>query len=144
MRSERRDHAGEPIALFDYDQTHILSVALVYRLGDGWEAGATFRLVSGNPTTPITGGAFSGNTLGYQPIPGPTNSDRNPFFHRLDLRIEKMFQITDSFRLAVYLDVQNVYNSTNQEGVIYDYRYQMSAPLQGLPIIPSLGLRGEL
>jgi TonB family protein len=142
-RSERRDGPGEPWRLFDFDQTHIFSVAGVVRLGRGWEVGATFRLVSGNPTTPIAFAEFDNNSSTYNPFYGATNSDRNPFFHRLDLRVEKLWDFED-WKLALYLDVQNVYNATNPEGVAYQFDFRRGAEIPGLPIIPSLGVRGEL
>jgi len=44
----------------------------------------------------------------------------------------------------VFLDIQNAYNQQNQEGIIYNYDFSQQTPLLGLPIIPSLGIRGEL
>src|SRR5690606_401081 len=41
-RSERQD-LDDPWRLFDYDQTHILSLTANYDLGRGWLAGARFR-----------------------------------------------------------------------------------------------------
>jgi TonB family protein len=141
-KSERNDR-GEGWRLFDFDQPHILTVAAVYRLGRGWEAGATFRLVSGNPSTPIVGSSLNTITGVYSPLYGPLNSDRNPAFNRLDLRVEKEWRWPD-WKLALYLDVQNVYNAENQEGIIYDYQYREKDTIRGLPIIPNLGLRGEI
>lgn len=143
MRSERRDGPGEPWRLYDFDQTHILTLSAVYRLGRGWEVGGTFRLISGSPTTPIVGSIYDANADLYIPISGATNSARNPFFHRLDLRIEKTWRF-ESWKLALYLDVQNVYNRQNPEGTQYNFDYRQSSVISGLPIIPSIGVRGEL
>jgi hypothetical protein len=71
------------------------------------------------------------------------NSDRNPFFHRLDVRLEKRWDIRD-FHLTLFIDVQNVYNATNREGVSYSYDYSQSADISGLPILPTIGVRGEI
>ncbi|AKF04881.1 TonB family protein / TonB-dependent receptor [Sandaracinus amylolyticus] len=142
-RSERQDGPGQEWRLFDFDQTHILTLALVWRIGQGWELGGTFRLVSGNPYTPIGGAIQDVRTSTYRPIYGAVNSDRNPFFHRLDVRLQKLWRIGD-VSLTFYIDVQNVYNSTNPEGRIYNYDYSESRDLPGLPILPSIGIRGEL
>lgn len=142
-RSERQDRE-DPWRLFDFDQTHILSLAVVWRIGDGWEAGGTFRLVSGNPFTPITGSVYDVTSDRYQPLYGAVNSDRYNAFHRLDLRVQKTFVIEDTFRLSIYLDVQNVYNQQNREATSFSYDYAESADINGLPILPSLGIRGEL
>ncbi len=140
-RSERRERA-EAWRLFDFDQTHILTVSGVYKLGSGWEAGATFRLVTGNPFTPITTGVYDANVDVYQPVYGSINSKRNPMFHRLDVRIEKQWKFR-YWQLALYLDVQNIYNAENPEGMVYNYDFTEAAKIRGLPIIPSLGVRGE-
>jgi TonB family protein len=141
-RSERRDRDDE-WRLFDNDQPHILTAAGAYRLGSGWEVGATFRLVSGNPMTPIVGGTNDLSTGYYWPNWGDINSTRARLFHRLDLRVEKVWKF-DDWSFAIYLDVQNVYNRANQEGLLYDYRWEKNAVLSGLPILPVLGIRGEL
>ncbi|MBN1655544.1 MAG: TonB-dependent receptor [Deltaproteobacteria bacterium] len=141
-RSERRER-DDSWAVFDFDQPHILTASGTYRLGRGWEAGLTFRLVSGNPYTPIVGSSYYSNEDRYIPIWGDQNSKRSRLFHRLDLRVEKLWTF-DGWKLAVYLDVQNAYNAANQEGLIYDYRFRKSQVLTGLPILPVLGVRGEI
>jgi TonB family protein len=141
-RSEREDR-NEGYELFDFDQPHILTVSGTYRLGRGWEAGFTYRLVSGNPDTPVIGAVYNVNTGQYSPIFGRTNSLRTPLYHRLDARVEKLWTF-DHWKLALYLDVQNVYNATNAEGLVYDFEYRKSMQISGLPIFPNLGIRGEI
>ncbi|HJL22448.1 MAG TPA: TonB family protein, partial [Polyangiaceae bacterium LLY-WYZ-15_(1-7)] len=142
-RSERQDREGDDWRLFDFDQTHIFTLVGAYKLPRGWEVGVTLRLVSGNPTTPIVGSAQDLTSGTYFPIYGRVNSERNPLFNRLDLRIEKQW-IFESWKLALFLDIQNVYNQQNQEGYIYNYDYTQRTPINGLPFIPALGIRGEL
>jgi outer membrane receptor protein involved in Fe transport len=124
-----------------YDQTHNLIVVGSYHRG-AWEAGARYRFVSGTPMTPIQGGFFDSDFGGYTPQRGLSYSQRRRPFNQLDLRIERSFTF-DAWRLGIYLDVQNVLNSENPEATLYDYRYQQSDPLRGLPILPFLGLRGQ-
>jgi TonB family protein len=140
-RSERNDH-GQSWRLFDYDQTHILTLMGGYKLGRGWDFGGTFRLVSGNPRTPIVGSVYDANSDFYNPVYGAVNSARDPLFHQASVRVEKAWKFK-AWQLASYLDVQNVYNHRSQEGLQYSYDYSRSKPIQGLPILPSLGLRGE-
>ncbi len=141
-RSERRDPDGR-WRPFDYDQSHVLVGAFGWRLGRGWEAGAAFRLVSGNPYTPVEHGTLDLGHGVYVPTYGPVNSERNPWYHRLDVRVEKTWDF-DAWRLALRLDVQNVYNAENREGLIHDYRFRERTDLPGLPILPSLGIRGQM
>jgi hypothetical protein len=99
--------------------------------------------VSGAPYTPIVRAYDDLNDGIYRPIYGSPYAGRNAPFHRLDARLSKRFEIGD-VGLTIYLDVQNAYNASNAEGVSYNYDYTQSRPANGLPIIPSLGLRGEL
>lgn len=141
-RSERNDH-GEYWRKFDWDQPHILTASGTYRVGGGVELGGTFRYVSGNPYTPVVAARYDGNVDLYRPIYGQVNTARSDAFTQLDLRIEKSW--TRGWgKLALYLDVQNVTNRKNPEGRYYNYDYSQSRTVPGLPIIPSLGLRGEL
>ena len=141
-RSERNDH-GQEWRLFSWDQTHILTLAGAYRLGCGWDLSATFRYVTGNPITPVVASIYNARTDTYQPIYGAINSDRSNAFHRLDLRVEKSWRVR-SANIAAYLDVQNAYNRRNEEGRTYNFDFSEVGVIAGLPLIPSLGLRGEI
>lgn len=142
-RSERRSRPDESYRLFDRDQTHVLSVVGSQKLGAGWEVGGRFRLVSGNPVTPITGSVYDARSGLYLPTYGATNSERNPTFHQLDLRVEKTWQ-AGPVQLGAYLEVQNAYAAKNQEGYRYSYDYSEREAVTGLLIFPNIGLRGEL
>ncbi|TVR03016.1 MAG: hypothetical protein EA398_05705 [Deltaproteobacteria bacterium] len=141
-RSERRDRPGEPWRVFDFDQTHILTLLGSYNLPRNWSVGGRFRLVTGNPFTPIRGGVFNPSTDDHLAVPGATNSERLGTFHQLDLRVDKRW-IFDRWTLGAYLDLQNVYNRMNEEGVLYNYDFTERAAFTGLPIIPAFGLRAE-
>ena len=141
-RSERNDH-GQEWRVFSWDQTHILTVAGAYRLGRGWDLSATFRYVTGNPITPVVGSVYNARTDTYSPIYGAINSERSNAFHRLDLRVEKSWRVR-SASIAAYLDVQNAYNRPNEEGRAYNFDFSQAGVISGLPLIPSLGLRGEI
>jgi hypothetical protein len=141
-RSERRDHPDDPWRIFQYDQTHILTLVASYKLPRNYQIGIRFRYVTGNPDTAVVDRYFDGNTLRYTPVYGPTYGRRLSDFHQLDIRVDKTWTF-DRFRLSVYLDVENVYYYRSEEGLTYNYDYTRSAPVQGLPIIPALGMRGE-
>ena len=142
QRSFRTDREGEPERPFDFDQPHILTVAGTYDLPRGWSVGARFRLVSGNPDTPITDSVYVPGSDVYVPVFGRVNSDRLAPFHALDVRVDKTWDLR-SWRAGVYLDVQNVYNRGNPEGWDYRFDYRERTPLTGLPILPILGAKAE-
>ncbi|MBI5532454.1 MAG: TonB family protein [Deltaproteobacteria bacterium] len=142
-RSMRRPMPDEPLALFMWDQTHILTVLGSYRLGRGWEFGARFRLVTGNAVTPIVGSLYNANSGSYVEIrASETKNERLPMFNQLDLRVDKRWDY-GTWKLSTYLDVQNVYWAQNVEDYNYNYNYTQRTKITGLPIIPSLGVRGE-
>jgi hypothetical protein len=143
-RSERRDLPWQELRLFQYDQTHILTVLGSYKLGKGWQLGARFRLVSGNLYTPTAYGSYDATVGTQQSVPAfPPFGTRLPLFEQLDVRVDKTWTFT-RWRLTVYLDVQNVYNRGNPEGITYNYNSTQSTYINGLPLLPSLGIRGEL
>lgn len=145
-RSVRGDASGAE-RLFEWDQTHNLVVLGNYELGRGWNLGARFRLVSGRPSTPVIAAPnlpalYAADASAYAPLQGELNSVRLPAFHQLDVRIEKAWQF-EVWRLTTYLDVWNAYNNPSVEGVSYSYNYAEQAYSTGVPILPSLGVRGE-
>lgn len=139
-RSERW-HGDGSAELFAFDQTHVLNVVASYGF-DGWRVGARFGLASGRPTRAVVATRFDADTGGNVGSFGPAD-DRLPYSHQLDVRIDREFDI-GPIRGSVYLDVVNVYFSELPEGRIYQYDYAQSGLLRGLPIIPSLGVRGTL
>ena len=141
-RSERLDPGEPDYRLFDFDQTHILTVLGSYNLPKNWSVGARFRLTSGNPTTPIVGSTYSSTQDTYVRAAGQTNSDRLLPFHQLDIRIDKRW-IADRWQANLYLDLQNAYNRRNPEAVNYSYDYSESGIISGLPLIPAIGFRAE-
>lgn len=151
------DAPDEEEYLTPWDQTHVLTVLGSVQLGRGWELGARFRLVSGNLVTPIVcnpeeagcianrlNAIYHAHSASYSPLAfGSDNSERLPLFHQLDLRMDKTWRFK-RWQLSLYVDIQNVYNRGNPEGLSYNYNYTKREYVTGLPFLPSFGLRGEL
>jgi hypothetical protein len=143
-RSERRAASSQPWYAFDYDQTHNLSVVASWRIDDHWRVGARFRYTTGDPYIPDGPGAYDASSATTLPTPSLTpNIARLPGFHELDLRVDRTWMAGPA-RLTAYLDVQNVYDYQAPLGVNYSFDYTRSELARGLPILPTLGLRGEL
>jgi len=134
--------ADGPFIHYFFDQTHILTLVASYRLPWGIEAGIRFRLVSGRPDTPVLGSIFDNDMNRYFAITGERDDERLPLFHQLDFRVEKTW-IYNLWRLSLYLDIQNLYYAKNAEAIFWDYRYGKSAILEGMPIMPTLGIKGS-
>ncbi len=146
-RSVRRDGPGRPRYLFQFDQTHNLTVLGSYRLGRGWEFGARFSLVSGPLETPtvkdMLPSLYAADAGAYAKLDGIPFSERLPLRHQLDLRLDKRWQLK-RVRMSTYLDIQNVYNHSSVEGFVYNYDFSRRGYQTGIPIIPSLGFRLEI
>jgi hypothetical protein len=104
--------------------------------------GLRFRYVTGNPTTPVIGAYYDANSDNYRAINGQPYSARLDSFNQLDLRFDKAWTFR-WWRFAVYLDIQNLYNAKNAELVAYNYNYRQMQTVNGLPILPVIGIRGE-
>ena len=143
-RSLRRDAPGAPLMLSEYDETHVLTILGSYKLGHGWEVGARFRLTSGYMDTPQQYGYYDENVGSYSALQAyPQYGSRLPLFDSLDLRVDKTWNFRWG-KIAAYLDVLNVYNNANVDGISYNYNSTMTSYLGDLPILPSLGLRVEM
>jgi hypothetical protein len=128
-----------------FDQRHNLVVLLSASLPRNFRLGMRFRVVSGNPESPVLGGeAVSWDRLGtyYRPIRGEFGSRYQPVFHQLDLRLDKRW-VRDRASVSVYLDVQNIYNNVYPEVPVYTRDWSQRSSLVGLPIFPSLGVQVE-
>ena len=137
-RSWRRDPlrgAGDlPYVL---DQPHSITVLATTALGDSWRLGGRFRYTTGNPFTPVDHAVMTGSQ--YVAIDGPLLSERLPDFFQLDLRVDHAWRRSWG-TLDLYIDVQNVTNRANPEGVTYNRDYSQRSYTTGLPVFPSIGV----
>ncbi len=136
--SERFTDDGQTVPFF-FDQRHTLNLAISYAIG-GWRFGARFQLASGRPDRPVLGAEEDVDAYRFDARRGGLVS-RLPTYHQLDVRIDRDFTLGSHIEGSVYLDVMNVYNAENREGRIWQYDYEDSLALPGLPILPTLGLR---
>ncbi len=142
--STRQDTPTSPSRLFDYDQTLDLVAAATYKTKSGkWQFGGKFTFKSGQPYTPILGAIYDSDADTYYRINGEVNSERLAAHHQLDVRIDRIWTF-DSWKLSAFLDVQNVYLNAETISYQYNFDYSEQANVESLPIVPSIGLRGEL
>jgi len=82
-----------------FDRTHVASGALAYDLGRRWRAGARLVLYTGVPKSAQTGGAIA---------PAPSeHPERDPAFYRIDVRLEKRWQISQKTWISLVLEMLN-------------------------------------
>ena len=141
-RSQILNNPGDQWRAFQFDQPHILTVVAGYRPRPQWELSSRFRLVSGNPYAPVTSAAFDADSGGFVATRGQVGDAREPAFVQLDARAQYTWT-WDFWQLALYLDVQNLTNHRNPEFHVYDYRFRQQGSISGLPIVPTLGIKGK-
>lgn len=119
-------------------------MALAYSLPLEFRISGRFQYATGYRRQACWGAFFDSSTNAYSEIEGPTLGATLPAFSQLDLRIDKSWHIR-SGKITVYLDVRNVYNRPNiQTAYSYNFDYLQSVAGSGLPILPILGVRGDL
>jgi hypothetical protein len=129
-----------------FDQPHNL-VALgtieLPEIWDGLSLGFRVRYTSGALRWRTHGGVYDSDADDWRSLPRSRSADdRLPDFFQLDLRVDKRWTF-DTSTFTAYIDVQNVTNRENAEGVDYNYDFSQSRYQPGLPIFPSFGLRWE-
>jgi hypothetical protein len=123
----------------DFDYRHSLNVVGLYRLSSSWDVGFKWRLAGGQPYTPFDLQLSTLRDNSYFDMT-KINTLRYPAYHRLDVRVEKSF-VFKKWRLAGYLDVQNLYNRKN---VYYKYWDDgQEHTVHYLPLVPFLGLQAS-
>jgi len=139
----RSERTGDPSRSYDWrpyvlDQPHVLTALATTALGP-WQLGGRVRYASGNPYTPVAGTFYDTDSQTYQPYDGPVLSARLPAFFELDLRVDRTWKRPWG-AIKLFLDVQNVTNRVNPEGVTYNFDYTEREYTRGLPVFPSIGV----
>ncbi len=137
----RRKQPGLPELPSQYDQTHSVNLLSSYQWAN-WQLGSRLRFVTGTPYTPIVSATFDADNDVYIPTRGELFSARNSNFLQLDVRADRKW-IYDTWIFSAYLDIQNITNTKNQESLTYSYDYSQEKPITGLPVLPSVGVKGE-
>lgn len=94
-----------------WDYGFIISTTLGYEFKNNWDIGAKYRIAGGQPYTPFD---MERSTATYLTTGSGVydytqlNSERLPFFHQLDLRVDKKFNFKNT-SLSLFLDFQNVF-----------------------------------
>lgn len=134
-----------------FDRRHNINLVGTYLFGKDkdLEVSVRWNLGSGLPFTPTTGffeeqNFQDGVTTDYvnnnpsyvSTILGDFNSERLPYYHRLDLTVKKRFEFKNETTLEIVGSVTNVYNRKN---IFYVNRITGEKIYQ-FPILPSLGI----
>ncbi len=120
--SKRRQYDATNLAPANYDIPHSASVVGSYSITDALVMGASFKINTGMPYTPVTGSTYIQSQDVYEPIYGDVNSARFPTYTRLDLNAQYIFALFGKFAVGV-ISVNNVLNTPNVYGYTYNFDY---------------------
>ncbi|MBA4136278.1 MAG: hypothetical protein C0518_03055 [Opitutus sp.] len=131
------------------DQRHALRLDGTWSPNERWDFSAAWQFRSGWPTTsfayrvvPLNNGVI------YEPQLGEPLAERLPSYHRLDLRVTRIWRRPHA-TVRVFVDVFNAYGAKNP------FRYdvllrgtatqieQVRRPEKSLPILPSAGVQWD-
>lgn len=117
-----------------YDQNWIINLSGGYKFNEFWEVSSKFRFASGRPYTPFNSDGTQ-NIIDY-------NTKRIKSAHSLDVRVDKRWYFS-GWTLITYVDIQNIYNQNNQNGVRWDRREMRTDESSSIGILPSIGISAE-
>jgi hypothetical protein len=109
----------------NFDRTHVVNAALAYDLGRKWRAGTRVTFYTGLPKAPTA----------------DDPSTRLPSFFRIDVRLEKRWQLGEKTWLSFVAEWMNA--TLSKEAVGTNCTLQGCTPMTVGPItIPSIGVEG--
>ena len=145
-RTRRTDNMTGETVPFSFDTPLVATLVGNYQLTRWWSAGARWTFRSGLPYTPIVGNHENPDFPGYYlPTYGTLNSSRASPFHRLDLRVERVFGSGRRVNGSFYFDVINAYGRNSGGAAQYkpvagssNYRLEEA---DSVPRVVSAGVR---
>lgn len=112
------------LAPSSWDNRHLFSATLGYKMKNDWDLGLKYRFAGGNPYTPYDLAASQQNYLLLgQGIPDASllNQNRLSNFNQLDFRVDKKFNFKKT-SLGIYLDVQNLLMQKNETNPNFTFK----------------------
>ncbi|MFN2126618.1 MAG: TonB-dependent receptor, partial [Anaerolineales bacterium] len=126
-----------------FDQRFILNIAGGYKFNENWEVSSKFRYFSGVPFTPVYRPEDNQENPGsIQNLPDEYLSSRLNSQGILDVRVDRYFNF-NTWRLVLFLDVQNVLNNLYEIIPRYDFWEDKVVTNNSIGILPSIGISAE-
>ncbi len=133
-----------------FDRTHNLNLVTTYTFGKKRNLDLSFRwnFGSGFPFTPTQGFYpqidfnnqftydYTTSNAGLGFVPGEFNSKRLPDYHRLDISLKWLYNISERVKFEVNVGATNAYNREN----IFYYDRVKNKRVNQLPILPNVNL----
>ena len=112
----------------NYDITHSVSVVTSYNISDFFTIGASYKISTGKPYTPVNESFFDSTQNAFIPFYANYNSDRFPTYHRIDLNAQYIFSMFGKFAI-VFVAMNNILNNNNLYTYTYSFDYKTKIPV---------------
>lgn len=137
----------EPVFRYSpaHDQRHKVNTVISYRFSE-FTASASWEFGTGMPYTRIFGFDMSVRVPFEEPQTDPGTArtlfsrpygERLPYYHRLDISIERSFQLIPGLSLDAEIGVINVYDRNN----IFNFDFHTLQRVDQTPILPYLSVK---
>lgn len=120
--SKRKQYESVLLSPANYDITNAVSVVGSYNINDQMVVGASYKISTGKPYTPVVESYYDPIQEIYIPVYGETNSSRFPTYTRMDMNFQYIFALFGRFAVAV-LSVNNLLNEKNVYNYTYNFDY---------------------
>lgn len=121
--TKRKWYESEEMAPSPYDITNGFTFIVKYNITEAWQVGLDFKYATGMPYTPVAASVYLPELKVYQPIDGPSFSQRYPDYRRVDLRLTHMARLFGRYFTVFYLEGLNVLDIHNIFGYAYSPDY---------------------
>jgi vitamin B12 transporter len=126
--SKRRQYSDIIETSANYDITHNFVVVGTYNFTRDLTGGATFRIATGKPYTPIIGSTFDPVQNAYVPFYSDNNAGRFPTYTRIDVNLQYIFSVFGKFAVA-FAALNNVLDEKNLFTYTYNFDYSQKIPV---------------
>ena len=131
--SKRKEFGTDKLVSANYDITHSLSVVGTYNIVGNVTVGATYKISTGRPYTPVNGSVYDSTQNAYIPIYGTTNSDRFPVYQRVDINAQDYFTVFNRF-IVIFFALNNLFNQDNLYTYSYNFDYSKKIAIRSTNI----------
>jgi hypothetical protein len=134
LDSKRRELDDEASAPSAYGVAHSVTLVSQYQVTTAWRFGARFTATTGRPYTPVIDRTYDPSRDLWQPVYGDHRSALMPAYHRLDLRVTRLFSlpavgpVRGSSICAFYVEGLNVLGIENVLEYVYNSDYSGRYP----------------
>jgi vitamin B12 transporter len=121
-----------------YGTGHAVTLVTRYQLNSRWQVGGKYNYAAGRPVTPVVDRTFDATRGIWHPVYGEHNSERLPDYHRLDVRITRLFSLPSAAGLkassvcVLYVEAMNVLGLHNVQDYAWNSDYTERRPIDSV------------